>query len=121
MRRDWRRSERLLSLKVCSQGKIRMKKLSVPALLVFLCIAAPAAAQDMKGTREETTKDFQPTGEFKGMTQEQKLLHVEEASDPDAREQETRQTIRQNCVAEHVDEALCDRITGMDIDKAKNK
>jgi len=98
-----------------------MKKLSVPAMLVFLCIDAPAAAQDMKGTTEGSTKDFQATGEFKGIAQEEKLLHVEEASDPDSREQETRQTIRQNCVAEHVDEALCDRITGMDINKDKNK
>ena len=98
-----------------------MKNLGIPAMMVLLCMAVPATAQDMKGTREETTKDFQPTGEFKGMAQEQKLLHVEEASDPDAREQETRQIIRQNCVAEHVDEALCDRITGMDIDKARNK
>jgi hypothetical protein len=104
-----------------SQGEIGMRNLGIPALLVLLCMAAPAAAQDMKGTREETTKDFQPTGEFKGMAQEQKLLHVEEASDPDAREQEVRQTIRQNCVAERVDEALCDRITGMDINKAGNR
>ena len=98
-----------------------MKKLGTAVLLAFLSIAAPAVAQDMKGTTEGTTKDFQPTGEFKGMAQEQKLLHVEEASDPDSREQETRQTIRQNCVAEHVDEALCDRITGMDINKAGNR
>ena len=97
-----------------------MKKLGTAVLLVFLSIAAPVVAQDMKGT-EGTTKDFQPTGEFKGMAQEQKLLHVEEASDPDSREQETRQTIRQNCVAENVDEAVCDRITGLDIDKAPNK
>ena len=98
-----------------------MKKLGTAVLLVFLSIAAPAMAQDMKGTTEGTTKDFQPTGEFKGMAQEQKLLHVEEASDPDSREQETRQTIRQNCVAENVDEAVCDRITGLDVNKAANK
>jgi hypothetical protein len=98
-----------------------MKKLGTAALLAFLSIAAPATAQDMQGTTEGTTKDFRPTGEFKGMAQEQKLLHVEEASDPDSREQETRQTIRQNCVAEHVDEAVCDRITGLDINKAPNK
>lgn len=98
-----------------------MKKLGTAALLAFLFIAAPAIAQDMKGTTEGTTKDFRPTGEFKGMAQEQKLLHVEEASNPDSREQETRQTIRQNCLAEHVDEAVCDRITGLDINKAPNK
>jgi ABC-type sugar transport system substrate-binding protein len=98
-----------------------MKKLGTAVLLAFLSIAAPAVAQDMKGTTEGTTKDFQPTGEFKGMAQEQKLLHVEEASDPDSREQETRQTIRQNCVAENVDAAVCDRITGLDINKAPNK
>ena len=74
-----------------------MKKLGTAVLLAFLSIAAPA------------------------MAQEQKLLHVEEASDPDSREQETRQTIRQNCVAEHVDEAVCDRITGLDINKAPGK
>ena len=98
-----------------------MKKLGTAVLLAFLSIAAPAMAQDMHGTTEGTTKDFRPTGEFKGMAQEQKLLHVEEASDPDSREQETRQTIRQNCVAEHVDEAVCDRITGLDINKAPGK
>jgi hypothetical protein len=98
-----------------------MKKLGTAVLLAFLSIAAPVVAQDMKGTTEGTTKDFQPTGEFKGMAQEQKLLHVEEASDPDSREQETRQTIRQNCVAERVDEAVCDRITGLDVNKAPDK
>jgi len=102
-----------------------MEKLTVPAMLVFLCMAAPAVApalaQDVKGSSEGTTKDFEATDEFKGMAQEQKLLHVEEASDPDTREQETRKTIRENCVAEHVEAALCDRITGMDIDKDKNR
>ena len=76
-----------------------MEKLTVPAMLVFLCMAAPAVApavaQDVKGTSEGTTKDFEATDEFKGMAQEQKLLHVEDASDLDAREQETRKTIRE--------------------------
>src|SRR4051812_48272401 len=107
-----------------------MEKLTVLAVLASLGlaflgmtggVAAPAYAQDVKGPSEGTTKDFEPTDDFKGMAQEQKLLHVEEASDPDAREQETRKTIRENCVAEHVDAALCDRITGMDIDKNVNK
>jgi hypothetical protein len=102
-----------------------MKKLTIRAMLVFLCMAAPAVApavaQDMKGSSEGTTKDFNATDEFKGIAQEEKLLHVEEASDPDAREHETRKTIRENCVAEHVDARLCDRITGMDIDKDKNR
>jgi hypothetical protein len=88
---------------------------------MLLAANAAAVGQDLKGSTEGTTKDFEATGEFKGIAQEQKLLHVEQASDPDAREQDTRMTIRANCVGEKIDPALCDRITGLDVNKDKNK
>ena len=98
-----------------------MKKLGIPAMLVFLCMAAPGCGTGYERHDGRNHQGFPADRRVQGDGAGTEAASCRGSSDPDAREQETRQTIRQNCVAEHVDEALCDRITGMDIDKAKNK